>query len=167
MELEERPRIDIPRSGFEKTVEALAVVGVLASFYLLIFCYNKLPEKIPMHFGFGGKPDAFSGKWTVVALPIIGLAMYAGMSLIRKIPHYYNYPWPITKENAPKMYQISIVLITTVKMEVVWMFTYIQWAVIRVAMGKAGGLGVLFLPVALIAMTVTVVVAVVQMSKAK
>ena len=162
-----RPIIPIPRSGFEKAVEALAILGVLMSFYLLIASYSDLPEKIPMHYGFGGKPDAYGGKWTIVALPVIGLALYAGMSLIRKIPHYYNYPWPITKENAPEMYRISIVMITCVKMEVVWLFTYIQWMTVRVGMGKSQGLGALLLPVTFVVLAVTVIVAVFQMRRVK
>lgn len=163
----ERPVIQIPRSGFEKVVEALAIAGIVMSLAALFCSWSDLPDRIPMHYGFGGKPDAYSGQWTVIVLPIIAIVMYAGLSLIRKIPHYYNYPWPITEDNAAAMYKISIVLIACIKMEVVWLFTYIEWITIRVALGKAQGLGFMFLPITFIVMGVTVIVHVIQMSRAK
>ena len=133
----------------------------------MIIYYNKLPDEIPMHYGFDGKPDAYSGKWTIVVLPIVGLVMYAGLSLIRKIPHLYNYAWPITETNAKAMYTLSVNLITWIKMEIVLMFAYIQFQTVWIGMGKALELGVLFLPVAIGAMVVTSVVFIVRMSRAK
>lgn len=163
----DRPKLSIPRSVSERVGQALAIAGILACVSVLALNFSDLPEKIPQHFGMGGNPDAWSGQWSLWAILITNIVMFVGLSLVEKIPHYYNYAWPITRENAPRMYRLARELILWVKVLVVWMFTYIEWAMINVARGQSKGLGVLFLPIMLALLTVISIFFIVQMSRAK
>ena len=52
------------------------------------------------------------------------------------------------------------------KAELTWLFAYIVWAVIRVALGRANGLGWAFLPLALAVVGFTIIAGVVKMRRA-
>ena len=162
-----RPIISIPRSNFEIAVEAIAIIGVFTSLFILLNNYFDLPDRIPTHYCADGAPNAYGGKWTLSILPVANLFMYSLLTLIRKIPHYYNYPWPITEENAPRMYQAGLVTIACVKMEIIWLFTYLEWTTVRVAMGEAQGVGSWFLPVTLTVLIGTLIIQILQMNAAK
>jgi hypothetical protein len=164
---QQRPVIAIARSPFEMAVEAIAVAGLFASLAIALFSWSRLPDKVPMHYGAAGTADSWGGRWTVALLPAVGLVMYLAMSRVRRAPHQFNYPWPITRENAAGMYRAGAVLMTCVKAEVVWLFTYIEWTTFRVALGEARGLGTWFLPATVALMAATVVLSIVQMSRAR
>ncbi|MFN0121131.1 MAG: DUF1648 domain-containing protein [Blastocatellia bacterium] len=65
--------------------EALLVALTLAPFAVLWFYYDLLPPRVPTHYDFAGRPDAWRGKtWqTVFATPLISLWMQ-GLLLIAK-----------------------------------------------------------------------------------
>jgi len=70
---------------------ALVVVWVFSQGLTV---YGRLPERMPMHFGAGGLPDAWGHKTPFAAL---GLVMIAGVELIgitllRARPQWFNFP---------------------------------------------------------------------------
>lgn len=63
------------------------VVGLVCGLIALIHasvCYNDLPARVPTHFGFSGKPDAWAPRspGNVFALPLFSLLMGAGLGLL-------------------------------------------------------------------------------------
>jgi uncharacterized membrane protein len=131
-------------------LETAAALGMLTMLYVTIKSWPLLPETIPHHFGVSGKPDAWSGKWILWLLPGISLVLYVGLTILGRYPHVYNYLWPITEKNAAAQYHLARTMIVALKAEIILLFAYLQQQTIQVALGKAGGLGVAFLPIFLI-----------------
>ena len=56
--------------------ELLALVAVVAIWIVALRAYPRLPLRIPTHFGFSGRPDAWGKKEMIFLLPVISLATY-------------------------------------------------------------------------------------------
>lgn len=153
-----RPVLKLPLTGWEKGLEILSVMGVLFTFILVYQSWGILPDRIPTHFGFTGQPDAWGNKESLFFLPLIALVMYLFLTIISRFPHTFNYPVKITAENEANQYLIARHLIAVLKVETIWLFAYLQWATIEIALGKATGLSNLFLPIFMVVMAGTIVV---------
>lgn len=153
-----QPVLKLPLTNVEKVIEIISAIGIFLIFIIVIISWNNLPEKIPTHFGSSGAPDGWGGKASLVLLPIGTIFLYMIMSFASKYPHTFNYPWKITEDNAKDQYQIARYLMGFLKVEVIWSFTYIQWKTIQVALGKATGLGIIYLPITLISIFGTIAV---------
>ncbi len=146
VKLSTRPVLQWPKSSLEIGLETAAALGLLTMLYAIIKYWPLLPETIPHHFDVSGKSDAWGGKWILWLLPGISLAIYIGLTVLSQYPHIYNYPWPITEQNAAAQYHLARTLIGALKTGIVLIFAYLQWQIIQVALGKGEGLGVAFLP---------------------
>lgn len=153
-----RPVLKLPLTGWENGLEVLSVMGVFFVFLLVYQSWGILPDRIPTHFGFTGQPDAWGNKEYLFFLPIMTVAMYLLLTIVSMFPHTFNYPVKITEENAVTQYLLARHLIVILKVETIWLFAYIQWVTIEVALGKAAGLSNLFLPIFIVVMVGTIVV---------
>lgn len=71
------------------------VVGLTVLVTLL--AWPSLPEQVPTHFGVDGQADAFGPAWTVWLIPVLQVAVVAGMLLLPYLdPKRRNYAdfWP-------------------------------------------------------------------------
>ncbi|HZK48649.1 MAG TPA: DUF1648 domain-containing protein [Thermoleophilia bacterium] len=136
-----RPRVPTERGGMWKVIEALALTGTIATVVIAGAAWTSLPARIPTHFGGDGTPDGWGGRWALLVMPVVGVVMYAGLTILERYPHIYNYPVRITEENAGRQYRLAVDLITLLKLEMVWMFATLTWGTVRVARGDADGLG--------------------------
>lgn len=151
----QRPVLALPRSSFEMVAEFLALAGVVVMVVVWLRAWPDLPDRVPRHFDATGKPDAWGSKtWTLFPL-LVMMVLYAGMTILNRYPHIFNYPWRITAENAERQYRLARTMMSWLKAELVWMLAYIGWGMVRVAQGTATGLGVVFLPALLIAVFAT------------
>jgi len=148
---EQRPVLDLPRGPSEIVAELLALAGVIGTLVVLRRAWPDLPDRVPTHFGPTGEPDAWGRKASLLFPPIVMMVLYTGLTILSRYPHIFNYPWRITAENAARQYRLARAMLSWLKAELVWLFAYLVWGVVRVAQGQAAGLGVAFLPVALLA----------------
>ncbi len=145
--LRHRPLLRLTRSPVEILLEILAGAGLVWMLGTVVLSWSSLPESVPSHFGAGGEPDAWGAKWTFLVLPLIGVALYVGLTILTRYPHRYNYLWPITPENAKGQYRLARAYLTLLKAEVVWFFGYLKIEAVEVAHHRSGGLGPEFLPI--------------------
>jgi uncharacterized membrane protein len=141
--------VDSDRQPFELILEALAVAGVLFGVLYLAFTWSSLPARIPTHFGATGRADGWGSRTVLLMFPALSLVLWAGLTVLNRYPRTFNYPWPITAENARRQYGIARSMIVWLKFELVWMFAYIEWRIVLAARGDANGLGVAFIWVVL------------------
>ena len=82
-----------------------------------------------------------------------GVLMMFWNELPERVPIHFgaagNSLIAITPENAGRQKDVTLMLTSWVKAEIVWMFVFTEWQSIQVAMGRAGGLGGQFLPIVL------------------
>lgn len=134
---EKRPVLSLPLSPVEIAFEALAFAGLLCFAYLLWHYWPLLPEIIPTHFGIGGQPDGWGSKRGLIIDIVVIVMLYVSLSLVTRIPHKMNYPWPITEENAAWQYRIARMVMRWLKVVLTWLMVYTDWITIRVAFGQA------------------------------
>jgi len=123
---------------------------ILLGLLLPAFYFNRLPEAIPVHFNFFGRPDGFGSKLAIWVLPLISALLYAGLHLLPKLIESQK---PKPKEDARLLgrKQHSVLgLLIILKTILSFAFTYITLATIMVAFDDWAGLGWAFLPVFLV-----------------
>lgn len=153
----ERPKI-IPRPGeVDKLLEAVGIAGLLFLIGVPIYYYGALPETIPHHYDATGKPDAYGEKGIIWTLPLLGIALFVFLSVLKKSPHMFNYTVKITQENAERQYALALRMLRTLNAIITCSFAYIAFGTVRAALGMQDGLSRVFTPVFLILIVGTVV----------
>lgn len=141
---------------FPLTDKILEVAGIAATLSLIILpftWYRELPFEIPTHYGFNGIPDGFGNKGSIWGLPIIGVLLYIGLSLL----NYFVIVKNKVKSGGIKGDSIArgniLRLMQIIKLILSVSFAYIVWRTIRVGLGESEGLGAWFLPTFIVLMT--------------
>lgn len=146
-----RPIIKLQKDRLDQMLEGIAILFVLVMVCLPLVAFQELPETIPTHFNASGEADGYGSRYTLLILPVIGSLMFAGLLVLNKYPHVFNYPEEITEANAAKHYRNGTKLIRWINLIIVVSFSFIEWRVIRSASQGQGSLGPYFLPVFLTA----------------
>lgn len=134
----------------DKLLEIIGISGIIVLIALPATFYNSLPDEIPTHFGFTGKPDDFGGKAAIWMLPTIGVVMYAGLAFLNYFLVRKNIALKINPGAGEKQKQSAFRLLQFLKAILAISFAYIEFGTIQTALGRADGLGVWFLPVFII-----------------
>ena len=136
-----RPNLDLPDTSLDKKLRIASVIGIALMFGLVVFNYASLPDRIPIHFGFTGKPDGYGDKVWIWLIPVITVILFLFMDGVRKIPHTFNYPVKITENNVKYQYGLARTMMAGMNLCVVFLFLSIVWNTILVATGKSSQLG--------------------------
>lgn len=145
----ERPKLKISLTATDKLTEGAGFILLCLIWGLTAVNYSSLPDMIPVHFDALGKPDGFGGKITIWTLPLLSTLIFAGLTLLNKFPHIFNYPTEITPENAFKQYQMATRMIRVLKLVLVVIFNLLAVQTLRQANGKTDGIGIWLLPLIL------------------
>ena len=146
---EERPKLKIQLSPMDQVFELLGWGVLLALWVWTGTSYSNLPDTIPTHFNAAGEADGFGRKASIVSLPVVASLLYIGLTLLNRVPHSFNFPTPVTQENAQRQYTNATRMIRYLKLILVLVFGGISFQTIQQANGETDGLGVWFLPVTL------------------
>ena len=147
---EQRPVLQILRTKLEMILEGIALVSLLIHAFVLFVRWGDLPQTTPVHFDIHGTPDGWGSKYLSLIPLGIAFVVYMGLSWLGRVPHYYNYPFRITADNAPRQYLLGRTFLSFIKAKIILVFAYISWMMIATAMGEAAGLHVFLLPIFLI-----------------
>jgi uncharacterized membrane protein len=156
--IQHHPRVKMKMNFMEHLLEIISISGLFTAGYFLIQYWPELPATIPSHFDFNGEVDAWSNKSSLYMLLGMNVFLYLLMTIIRRFPHTFNYPVKITEKNAKKQYQLATLYLAVLKAELVWLFVYLQWQIIQVALGSNSALGPWFLTVVILSLTVPLIV---------
>lgn len=128
-----RPVLKLERSPFQAILELVTIAGIVVSLILVISSWETLPEKIPMHFDFSGKVTSLGSKNGLWILSLSSIFSYFLLKIISRYPHTFNYPFPITTENAAVQYHLVLAMMYWLRAEMIWLSTLIQWQIIMAA----------------------------------
>lgn len=123
--LEDRPVLRLPWNTSDRVLEALAAFGLLVLIVGVGYGLVHLPATVPIHFGLSGQPDAWGSRLLLLLLPGIASVLYVLLSLLSRVPHWYNYPLVITPANAEFQYLLARRLLLVMKAVIVWLFVAI------------------------------------------
>ena len=142
----ERPKINIKYETIDYIIESLGIIALVCLVTAPIYFYNSLQDNIPIHYNIHGQPDAYESKQTIWILPLIGLFLYIGMTLLNKIPHLFNYPTKVTSENAERLYRTGTRTVILLKVISTLIFAYLNFKTISIGLSHSTDLGFLFTP---------------------
>ncbi|MBL8233056.1 MAG: DUF1648 domain-containing protein [Bryobacterales bacterium] len=140
----------IRRSATDWIIEALAVAVLVGIFAILALNWPELPERIPTHFNAAGTPDGWGSKTSMWFLPGLAVLLYALLTAASRFQGLINLPMTVDRSH-PEVRKILLSMTIVVKAVILMSFLYIVTASIQTALGKAGGLGAMFLPLFLAA----------------
>ena len=141
-----RPRIKIEPTGFDKTLEAIGLLGIISLCAVVAIKYSSLPERIPTHFNIRNEVDNYGSKSTILVLPLIGSVIYVLLTVINNYPHVFNYPKAITEENALRQYQLATRLLRLLKVGISFVFLCIIFMTFEAIEGHSDTPGYLIFP---------------------
>ena len=133
----QRPVISLGLSPVLVTVELLAAMAILLAVLLILQFWAVLPDRIPIHFGDRGLADAWGDKVTIWIMPAVAAIIFAVLTAVSRYPHTFNYPVPITSENARRQYLLGRGLLVWLKAEICWLLAFVVRQQILVALGNA------------------------------
>ena len=147
---EERPKITLIPTTADRLVDLLGWIVLLTIWGWTFAHYSSLPDTIPTHFNATGEADGFGSKASIIGLPIIATLLFIGLTVLNRYPHIFNYPCPVTQDNALRLYTLATRMLRYLKLVLLLVFGGIEFMTIQNATGKAAGLGVWFLPLTLV-----------------
>ena len=162
-----RPKLKIPYTQFESYCEIIAAVVLIAMAVYITAIWAKLPAQIPGHFNIMGQPDRWDGRNSIFSILGIVFALYAGISVLQRFPHIYNYPFGLTPQNVHQQYQLARQLLVLIKTEIVCILSFILAGIMNIALGRSQTLGLWCVPAMIVAILITIVQYGVRASKAR
>lgn len=164
---EKRPDLNIQLTWKDKSIMIISTIPIIFILVYLKMVWSNIPEIIPTHFGFSGVPDAFGSKNGLFIIVIIAVSLNILLSVLSKVPKYYNYPVSITEKNAEPLYKIGRQSMLLIDLEISFFLSALAWQNVQAAMGKMMGINSVFLFVFLVVIFLTVIVEIVKMNKCK
>ena len=167
MSLEGRPKLKVQLNPTDKVFELLGWGVLLALWVWTGTSYSNLPDTIPTHFNAAGEADGFGRKASIVSLPVVASLLYIGLTLLNRVPHMFNFPTPVTQDNALRQYTNATRMIRFLKLILVLVFAGISYQTIQQASGTGEGLGLWFLPLTLVLIFVPLIYFVIKSFQTK
>lgn len=162
----ERPKLQLRLTPFDQVLNGLGWLAIAGLWVFTLLHYSKLPTRIPTHYNALGKIDAYGSKNTIFILPIIGAVLFVGMTILNRFPQVFNYPTPITEDNAERQYSNATRMNRVLRLVLVLIFLLIQFKTVQSGTDEKG-LGMWFLPCILALIFIPVLYFVVKSFKQK
>ena len=137
---------------FQKILEAICAIVMIAYITYLLKSWGSIPDHIPAHFNAAGVADRWGKKSEILVLPMIGIILYIGLTVINFFPRAWNVPRVKNVQNLPFVYSTMKTMMIGIKVEIVSVFFFITHF-----QANAQGLPILFLPVYLVVLFGTII----------
>jgi uncharacterized membrane protein len=134
---EARPRLALPYSPRERVLQWLAILGVALGVGVVLTSWGELPDRIPHHVDWAGRPTSWGGKWILGLLLGVQVLLWALLRVLERYPHRYNYPFSFSPEEATTHYRLARELLMQVNVLVTWLCFALLEATIAQARGEA------------------------------
>ncbi|GIN73716.1 hypothetical protein J14TS2_41910 [Bacillus sp. J14TS2] len=141
---ENRPKFTLPITKWEQALNIVTIIVFISTIVYLIYHWRLLPDQVPAHYNAAGVVDRWGSKGEMLILPIIGIVMWIGMTILERYPHAFNYMVPITMENASTQYKNARYMINVLKNGILLSFSFLTWEGIKIALNHQTGLGIWF-----------------------
>jgi Protein of unknown function (DUF1648) len=142
-----------------RVLEAFALVALAVQGFLTWRAFvgpERLPARVPMHFDVAGNPDGWGSPASLLFFPGIAVFIYLLFSVVTRFPSAFNYPVRVTPLNRARLEGLALNMIAWLKVELISLFTAIQWSIVEAARSHTSMAPAGFMPLALIAVFATV-----------
>ncbi len=145
------------RARLETILEVTALLFIIGPAVWLIYSWSEIPERVPTHFNFGGNPDSWGNKSSLIILPLISLFLYVLLTLVGQLIRKQLRQFSGGQGQPPPLRLLkTVTMLAALKAEIAWLFAYIAWASVTTARGEIDGIGAFALVVFLLLVAATV-----------
>lgn len=117
--------MEIKHNKLDTIAEVFCMILLIVTTLYTIYIYIQLPEKIPIHYNAAGVIDRYGNKLEIFILLIVTWVMYIGLSLVTRVPQFWNTGVSVTAENKDRVYRILKNMLKIIKMEIIVIFCYL------------------------------------------
>lgn len=117
--------MEIKHNKLDTIAEVFCMILLIVTTSYTIYMYIQLPEKIPIHYNAAGVIDRYGNKLEIFILLIVTWVMYIGLSLVTRVPQFWNTGVSVTAENKDRVYRILKNMLKIIKMEIIVIFCYL------------------------------------------
>ena len=117
--------MEIKHNKLDTIAEVFCMILLIVTTLYTIYMYIQLPEKIPIHYNAAGVIDRYGNKLEIFILLIVTWVMYIGLSLVTRVPQFWNTGVSVTAENKDRVYSILKNMLKIIKMEIIVIFCYL------------------------------------------
>ena len=117
--------MEIKHNKLDTIAEVFCMILLIVTTLYTIYMYIQLPEKIPIHYNAAGVIDRYGNKLEIFILLIVTWVMYIGLSLVTRVPLFWNTGVSVTAENKDRVYRILKNMLKIIKMEIIVIFCYL------------------------------------------
>jgi len=142
---ESRPVMVPAKKTIDIFFEVSAILIIIFMWAYCFYHFASLPEIIPTHYGFNGKPDDYGSKSTIFLIPGIVTALVLLLRFLNRFPHRFNYMTVITEENAERQYRMATRLLRYIQFIISFLFLFIVVKTVQDSYLKDSKLGMGFL----------------------
>lgn len=142
-----------------KFLETVGLVMLAILYWMTWTALNgpdPLPGRIPTHFDIYGNPNAWGSSRTLLLLPAVATGVYLLITVLASLPMRSRYPVRVTAENLPRLQELTRNMVCWIKVEMVCLFTYVQWSILQAARSNDWHMSPLMIPVFLVVVFGTV-----------
>jgi hypothetical protein len=131
---EARPASALPVTGFDRALMFMAAVGLALLVAAMAWVWPQVPA------------DRWELLVIFVFLAGVGVLLYVALSMAIKVPHSYNYPWPITAQNRERQFLLARRMVLELRVVIVFAGVGIFLAAASSALGRPVGWASWILP---------------------
>ena len=107
--------MEIKHNKLDTIAEVFCMILLIVTTLYTIYMYIQLPEKIPIHYNAAGVIDRYGNKLEIFILLIVTWVMYIGLSLLTRVPQFWNTGVSVTAENKDRVYLILKNMLNIIK----------------------------------------------------
>jgi hypothetical protein len=130
-------RYYVPLTSFDKIIEAIGVLSLIACCMVPVMFYYELTEQIPVHFDFAGIPDDYGSRSRILILPLVAIIIYSLFFLKHRFQHLITYPIPVTPENRFKLLALTYQMFRMIRVSVALLFFVLIVSTVQVGLGES------------------------------
>ncbi len=95
-----------PTTLWQRVLGILSPALLIGSIVFILIRLPFLPEQIPSHYNFAGEIDGYSGRLTLLLMPVFGLVTDGSVALAGRFPKSWNTGVKLTLYNRVRVYRL-------------------------------------------------------------
>lgn len=124
-----------------KLLSKITVAVFLITLLFTIIQFPNLPAEVPSHYNIMGEVDAWSNKWFIFFLPVLGMGLWLMLGQIGKFPEFINMPNGGEPLNEGQR-QNSVMMISALRNEVLLFMSLLTLKEVLTSIGYPIHLGI-------------------------
>jgi uncharacterized membrane protein len=111
-----------PTTLYQRVAGVAAPVLLLGTIVYLLLRLPHLPAQIPSHYNAAGEIDGYSGRGSLLVMPVIGLVTVAVIAVTARFPKSWNTGVRLTAINRVRVYRLTRDLMAELRLAMALIF---------------------------------------------